>query len=179
MLIVGPCKPDMTGTVTTFMNRCRLTAEVDSASQHPRSIIQVKKPPKGGTAGHPTGLGFPLNHVITLRDGMRIFTVLRPRSVLLRPGAVLPDPAGPQDALGVASKSTIPTTLPTHPSRHRSALPARLRDFFARLNVLSIVVELPRAKLGHGKIGVWATTSVTTDGVNADTTGPPGATRRQ
>ena len=98
VLIAGPCKPDRTGTVTTFMSRCLLKAAVDSASQHPRSIIQVKKPPKGGTAGHPTRLGFPVNKVITLRDGMRIFTGPR-RSVLLRLGAVLPDPAGPHDAL--------------------------------------------------------------------------------
>ena len=34
------------------------------------------------------------------------------------------------------------------------------QDFFANFNVLSIVVELPRASLGGGQIGVWATTSV-------------------
>ena len=43
--------------------------------------------------------------------------------------------------------------------------PGQAQDFLAGFNVLSIVIELPRAKLGHGKIGVWATTSVTTDGV--------------
>ena len=34
------------------------------------------------------------------------------------------------------------------------------RDFFRNLNVLSIVVELPKARVSTGKIGVWMTTSV-------------------
>lgn len=33
-------------------------------------------------------------------------------------------------------------------------------DFFANLNVLSIVVEMPRLALGGGKIGLWETTSL-------------------
>lgn len=34
------------------------------------------------------------------------------------------------------------------------------KDFLANFNVLAFVVELPRTKLGNGKIGVWETTSV-------------------
>ena len=34
------------------------------------------------------------------------------------------------------------------------------RDFFRNLNVLSIVVELPKSRISSGKIGVWMTTSV-------------------
>ena len=34
------------------------------------------------------------------------------------------------------------------------------RDFFRNLNVLSIVVELPKSRISNGKIGVWMTTSV-------------------
>ncbi len=34
------------------------------------------------------------------------------------------------------------------------------RDFFRNLNLLSIVVEMPKARIGNGKIGVWITTSV-------------------
>ena len=40
--------------------------------------------------------------------------------------------------------------------------PGAARDFLAGLNVLSIVVEVPRARLkgaGSGKIALWCTTS--------------------
>lgn len=40
--------------------------------------------------------------------------------------------------------------------------PGAARDFFADLNVLSIIVELPRAALGGGVIRVWTTTSIAT-----------------
>jgi len=32
-------------------------------------------------------------------------------------------------------------------------------DTFANFNVMSIVIEVPKAALGGGKIGVWMTTS--------------------
>ncbi len=38
--------------------------------------------------------------------------------------------------------------------------PGAAKDFLANLNVLAIVVEMPRSQLGGGKIGVWETTSV-------------------
>lgn len=34
------------------------------------------------------------------------------------------------------------------------------KDFFRNLNLLSIVVELPKSRISNGKIGVWMTTSV-------------------
>jgi hypothetical protein len=38
--------------------------------------------------------------------------------------------------------------------------PGEARDYFRNLNVLSIVIEMPKARIGNGKIGVWMTTSV-------------------
>jgi len=38
--------------------------------------------------------------------------------------------------------------------------PGQAQDFFKDQNVLGLVVEVPRARLGGGKIGVWMTTSI-------------------
>ena len=38
--------------------------------------------------------------------------------------------------------------------------PGVAKDFLANFNVLALVVELPKARLGGGKIRVWETTSV-------------------
>jgi hypothetical protein len=40
--------------------------------------------------------------------------------------------------------------------------PGQAQDFLDPFNIHSIVIELPRAALGNGKIGVWMTTSVLT-----------------
>ena len=41
--------------------------------------------------------------------------------------------------------------------------PGEAQDFLADLNVLSVVVELPRAALGNGVIRLWETTSIISD----------------
>ena len=46
------------------------------------------------------------------------------------------------------------------PRPEDSARPGQAQDFLADLNVLSVVVELPRASLGGGVIRLWETTSI-------------------
>jgi len=53
---------------------------------------------------------------------------------------------------------------PNTPKQPGFRPPGAARDFFFNLNVLSFVVELPRARLGGGVIRVWMTTSVFTGG---------------
>lgn len=63
---------------------------------------------------------------------------------LVPPGLKPPPPAGQENTPMAASWRP----------------PGAAKDFLANFNVLAIVVELPKARLGNGKINVWETTSV-------------------
>ena len=74
-------------------------------------------------------------------DLNQFFKILPDRASLLT-GVADPTPNTPKD-----------TSFNGFPGRPAAA------DFLSGYNVLSIVVELPKASLGSGKIGVWCTTS--------------------
>lgn len=83
-------------------------------------------------------------------DLERLFAILPDRATPLTGNQVdLPDPNTPK-VNGFRGFSTDFGGNNTEPAR----------DFLAGFNVLSIVVELPRAALGGGVIRVWETTSV-------------------
>ncbi|PQV63336.1 protein of unknown function (DUF4331) [Abditibacterium utsteinense] len=68
---------------------------------------------------------------------------------------IFPDRATPPKLRPAPAKGQENTPMAT------SFRPAgQAKDFLANFNVLALVVEVPRAKLGGGKIGVWETTSV-------------------
>ena len=69
------------------------------------------------------------------------------------PPAILPD-------RGVAPGLADPPNDPNEAKSLSWRAPGQAVDFLANSNVLAIVVEVPRASLGNGKIGVWITTSV-------------------
>lgn len=64
---------------------------------------------------------------------------------------ILPDRATPITGQAVANPNT--------PQAASWRSPAEAVDFLINFNVLAIVVELPKAQLGNGVIGVWCTTS--------------------
>jgi len=67
---------------------------------------------------------------------------------------ILPDRASPLTGVADPTPNTPKdTSFNGFPGRPAAA------DFLSGYNVLSIVVELPKASLGSGKIGVWCTTS--------------------
>ena len=69
--------------------------------------------------------------------------------------AILPDRKDPllKTPATPAGQANVPQSTTFRP-------PGQAQDFLANFNVLGLVVELPKASLGGGKINVWETTSV-------------------
>ena len=90
--------------------------------------------------------------------GMRVFAGARSDPFFLdfeQFANILPDRAVP-----AGLKSPPPRGQENTPMAPGWRPAGQARDFFANLNVLAFVVELPKARVGNGKIGVWMTTSV-------------------
>lgn len=97
-----------------------------------------------------------INQAFTPTAGMRVFAGARSDPFFLdfeQTANIFPDRAV---ALGLKS----PPENPNEPMAPGWRPPGQAQDFFANSNVLAFVVELPKARLGTGKIGVWMTTSV-------------------
>jgi len=130
--IAGPLPPRMTGINSTLLIQPGLT---------PGTINKAFSPQPGITAfcgAREDPFFFDLN---------QFFKILPDRATPLT-GAADPTPDTPKD-----------TSF--NPKVASGGRPAA-SDFLTGYNVLSIVVELPRAELigkGNGKIGVWCTTS--------------------
>ena len=94
-------------------------------------------------------------------EGMRVFAGARADSFFLdlnQLGAILPDRLSALDPS--QAKATIREANTPQTTTFRA--PGQAQDFFANLNLLSIVVELPKARLvngGNGTIRVWETCS--------------------
>jgi hypothetical protein len=133
VVVSGPAQPLMTGTTTVFGRPNPVTGTINktfTTSTGMQVFAGVRSEP----------FFFDLN---------RFFAILPDRMTPLSGGQVnLPAPNTPQvnGFRGFPAGSGFDTT------------PAV--DFLANLNVLSIVVELPRAALGGEKINVWETTSL-------------------
>ena len=68
---------------------------------------------------------------------------------------ILPDRGDPlkNPPTTPAGQANVPQATSWRPA-------GQARDFLANSNVLALVVELPKAKLGGGKVGIWETTSL-------------------
>lgn len=129
VLIAGPVKPTVTGTTMQFESPYPTTGAINQLDFSPT-------------------------------PGMRVFAGARADSFFLdlnQLGAILPDRLAaldPSKAQGTIMQANTPQVSP--PS---FLPPGQASDFFANLNLLSIIVELPKSRLGGGRIGVWETAS--------------------
>jgi hypothetical protein len=136
VLVAGPRKPFLTGTTTIF------------------------------TRPHDT-IG-RINHEFSPADGMKVFAGVRSEPFffdLNRFYAILPDRMTPLTGKQVDFASIKAADTPEvngfrgfPPASGFDSTPAM--DYLANLNVMSIVVELPRHLLSNGLIRVWITTSI-------------------
>lgn len=99
-----------------------------------------------------------LNSAFSPTSGMTVFAGARSDPFFIdleQFGNIFPDrlvPAG--------LKSPPPAGQENTPMAPGFRPPGQAQDFLANFNVLAIVVELPKAQLGNGRIGVWMTTSI-------------------
>ena len=136
VLVSGPSKPAMTGTTSAF--------------------------------GRPSAITGTINTTFTPKAGMQVFAGVRSDPFffdLNRFYAIFPDRMTPLSGNQVDFPSIMAADTPQvngfrgFPAGSGfDASPAS--DFLANLNVLSIIVELPRAALGGGVVRLWETTSL-------------------
>ena len=146
--ITPPIAPPQVGLVTSF-NR---SASVNAMTNKPFFFLINKKgrPEKGGGKKATMTAFAGLREEPFFIDLERLFQILPDRATPLTGMQVdLPDPNTPK-VNGFRGFSTDFGSNNTEPAK----------DFLADMNVLSIVVEMPRAALGSGVIRVWETTSV-------------------
>ena len=138
VFISGPVKPSRTGTITQFETPYPVT----------------------GT----------LNQTFSPTSGMRVFAGTRADSFFLdlnQLGVILPDrlsavPAGAikdENGNNLSGKKQNSIKDANTPQATSWRPKGQAKDFFDNLNLLSIVVEMPKSRLGGGKIGVWETAS--------------------
>jgi hypothetical protein len=136
--IAGPVKPSMTGTQSVF--------------ETPDSVV-----------GKINDLNF------TTSNGMHVFAGAREDPFFFDLNqffTILPDRASPLGSTFNNTSGATVSTAPADPDLPQAASwrpVGQAQDFLKGLDVLSIVVELPRALLtagGDGKIRVWCTTSM-------------------
>ncbi len=137
--ISGPAAPSRTGTT--------------AVQEKPNSVV--------GT----------INTPFMTSNGMRVFAGAREDPFFFDLDAfftILPDRASPLGPTVTTTGGSTVSTIPTDPDQPMatSFRPAgQAQDFLKGLNVLAIVVELPKTLLAPsgsapGKIGVWCTTSI-------------------
>ncbi len=99
-----------------------------------------------------------INQAFSPTSGMRVFAGFRGDPFFIDLDQlfnIFPDRGTPPGLRPAPPKGQENTPMTTS-----FRAPGQAKDFLANTNVLAIVVEVPRAKLGGGKIGVWETTSV-------------------
>jgi hypothetical protein len=144
--LVMQAKFDGTGTDQTV----RISGPV-KPSQTGTSSVFEKALPTTGT----------LNRPFTPAPGIRVFAGAREDPFFFdldRFYQILPDRKTP--VLPPKRDNDINTPEPNTPRVNGFRPPGEARDFFRNINVLSIVVELPKARFGTNNISVWMTTSV-------------------
>jgi hypothetical protein len=140
VVVSGPSRPGMTGTASVF--------------------------------GRPYATTGRLNQAFSPVSGMQVFAGVRSDPFffdLNRFYAILPDRMTPLTGSQVDFASIMAANTPQvngfrgfPAGSGYDTTPAM--DYLANLNVLSIVVEMPRAALGGGKVNLWATTSLPMNG---------------
>lgn len=101
------------------------------------------------------------NKTFTTSNGMLVFAGFRGDPFFIdldQLFKIFPDRKTPLDPAAAPPKGQENTPMATT-FRGFPGQPAA-KEFLANFNVLGLVVELPRAQLGNGKIAVWETTSV-------------------
>ena len=134
----------------------------------PNQTVQIAGPVKPSRLGSKTLFETPYATTGTLNQmdftptpGMRVFTGARADSFFLdlnQLGAILPDRLSALDP----SKRKDTIREANTPQQTSFRAPGQAEDFFKDLNLLAIVVELPKSRLingGNGKINVWETAS--------------------
>lgn len=140
----------------------------------PNQRVVVSGPSRPGMIGTSSVLGRPyatrgsFNETFSPTDGMKVFAGLRSDPFffdLNRFYAILPDRMTPLTGSQVNYPSIMAANTPQlngfrgfPAGSGYDASPAS--DYLSNLNVLSIVVELPRSALGGGKVNLWATSSL-------------------
>ena len=119
------------------------------------------KPSRTGTTTQfetPYATTGTINQTFSPASGIKVFAGARADSFFLdlnQFGTILPDrlsaldPSKKKNTIMEADTPQVTTWRPK----------GQAQDFFDNLNLLAIVVEVPKAKLGGGKIGVWETAS--------------------
>ena len=130
--IAGPMKPPTTGTTAIFGRRNPTLGMINETFQPDAA----RKPDMKVFAG--------------LRSDPFFFDVEQFYKIF-------PDRMTPLTGKYVDLGSIMDANTPMAPGFRP---PGEAMDFFTDLNCLSVIVEMPRAALGGGTIGVWETTSV-------------------
>ena len=130
----------------------------------PNQKVFISGPIKPSRLGTTTQFETPyattgvLNQTFEPTPGMKVFAGARADSFFLdlnQLGTILPDRLSaldPSKKKDTIMEANTPQTTTFRPK-------GEAKDFFDNLNLLSIVVELPKSRLGGGKIGVWETAS--------------------
>ena len=173
ILVAGPARPSRTGTVANLLPNFTTLGVINQQY----TVVRLADPRRstlpptvinGGEPGS-KGLGaFPSTF-----QAMRVFAGAREdpfffdleRFTLNQADGIFPDRRTPlEPPLPRTDDKTIPNPNAPQSASFRSSNEAR--DFLKDFNVLSIVVELPRAALGGGVIRLWETTSPSSGGGN-------------
>ena len=99
-----------------------------------------------------------INQTFSPASGMKVFAGARADSFFLdlnQLGTILPDRLSALDP--TKKKDTVMDANTPQVTTFRAK--GQAQDFFDNLNLLSIVVEVPKSSLGGGKISVWETAS--------------------
>lgn len=132
----------------------------------PNQQVRIAGPVEPEMRGNRTAFADPhgtpgtINRAFNPTSGMRVFAGARSDPFFFDINqfcVILPDRCVP-------FTDQEPVDNPNEPQAISWRSPEDAENFFENLNVLSIVVELPKARLGGGQIGVWATTNVKRDG---------------
>jgi hypothetical protein len=153
-------KIDTTGD---FVEDLVIQAKFDGVG--PNQAVRIAGPMRPFTTGtsaiwgrHLPGVG-QINQAFAPIDGMMVFAGAREDPFffdLERFYAIFPDRMTP------LTGKPVNTPNPNAPQFLSWRPPGEAQDYLAGLNVLSIIIELPRASLGGGVIRLWETTNVFT-----------------
>ena len=130
---------------------------IDANARDPNRAVTIRGPGRPTQVGRESklikvnGTG-PLNQVFSARKGLKVFVGLRKDPFffdLEQFFKIIPD----RNYTFQPNPNPPFTVLSFRP-------PGEAQDTLAPFNVYSIVVELPRERLGSGKIGTWITTNL-------------------
>lgn len=135
---------------TGAQQKVRISGPVKPSSTGTTSVFETQ-----------TGTEGTINQIFSPVADMKVFAGAREDPFFFdldRFYQIFPDRKTP--ILPPKRDNDINTPDPNTPRVNGWRPPGEARDFFRNINVLSIVVELPKARIGNGRIGVWMTTSV-------------------